>query len=490
MKRIKLIAAVLSVTFVMEMIPLSKVRADDNEYNTGLEPIVGYEISDDEAEELLETGGFNRYSHATATNSAYGKYTNDTFYDQMSADEKQLYDNLYAACESALLGNEDLQSLGSYTLVGPAVFNNLTEDQVKNIAFIFMCSNPQFYFLSNGYTYSTGSSGTLSIMCFDEFKTGSARREATNSYFGVVNEIMATVNTGSTPYAKVKLAHDELSRRVDYVHGDFDQSSYSAFVLGQTVCAGYAEAMECLCNAAGVPAIAVTSNAHEWNEIRLNGYWYVVDTTWDDQDWGTIYDYFLKSYATVKGYSDYASLHHTLEAYWTPSGCPDCLYDWPAPNPNPDPDPDPNPDPNPDPDPAPAGSVNMYRLYNPNSGEHFYTSSLGERNNLISLGWNDEGIGWIAPRTSDTPVYRLYNQYGGEHHYTTSIAERNHLISVGWNDEGIGWYSDDEQTVPLYRQYNPNAFANNHNYTTSLSENNWLVSIGWHAEGIGWYGVG
>ena len=482
MKRIKLIAAVLSVTFVMGMIPLSKVRADNNEYNTGLEPLEAVRIPDEEAGELFEEGVFDRASHATATNSTYGKYTCDAFYDQMSADEKQLYDNLYAACETALTGNADLSVYWDYTVVGPAEFSNLTDDEVANVIWIFMNSNPQFYFLSNGYLFSSSS---ISIMCFDEFKTGSARRTATNAYFSVVNEIMTAVNTGSTPYAKVKIAHDELSDRVTYnLNADFNQSSYSAFVLRQTVCAGYAEAMECLCNAAGVPAIAVTSTGHEWNEVCLNGYWYVVDVTWDDGDPGTIYDYFLKSYATVKGYSDYASLHHTLEAFWTPCGCPECLYDWPEPNPNP------NPDPDPDPDPAPVGCVNMYRLYNPNSGEHFYTSSLGERNNLISLGWNDEGIGWIAPRNSNTPVYRLYNQYGGEHHYTTSITERNHLISVGWNDEGIGWYSDDARTVPLYRQYNPNAFANNHNYTTSLSENNWLVSIGWQPEGIGWYGVG
>ena len=132
----------------------------------------------------------------------------------------------------------------------------------------------------------------------------------------------------------------------------------------------------------------------------------------------------------------------------------------------------------------------MYRLYNPNSGEHFYTSDPAERSNLISLGWNDEGIGWYAPSHSDTPVYRLYNQYGGEHHYTTSLAERDNLVSLGWSDEGIGWYSDDQERVPLYRQYNPNEFANNHNYTTSRAENDWLISLGWRAEDIGWYGVG
>ena len=139
---------------------------------------------------------------------------------------------------------------------------------------------------------------------------------------------------------------------------------------------------------------------------------------------------------------------------------------------------------------AASSTVNMYRLYNPNSGEHFYTSNTAERDMLIGVGWSYEGVGWIAPSISNTPVYRLYNQYGGEHHYTTSVAERDMLISVGWSYEGIGWYSDDSCRVPLYRQYNPNAFANNHNYTTSLGENDWLVSIGWRAEGIGWYGVG
>ncbi len=139
---------------------------------------------------------------------------------------------------------------------------------------------------------------------------------------------------------------------------------------------------------------------------------------------------------------------------------------------------------------ADVTSVDMYRLYNPNSGEHFYTSSTGERDVLIGLGWNYEGIGWVAPSTSNTPVYRLYNQYGGEHHYTTSLSERNNLIRLGWNDEGIGWYSDDSHSVPLYREYNPNQFANNHNYTTSRNEHNYLISIGWRDEGIGWYGIG
>ena len=104
----------------------------------------------------------------------------------------------------------------------------------------------------------------------------------------------------------------------------------------------------------------------------------------------------------------------------------------------------------------------------------------------MSVGWNDEGVGWVAPAAGD-PVYRLYNQYGGEHHYTTSVVERDNLISVGWNDEGVGWYSGG--SVRLDRQYNPNAYANNHNYTSSAVEKENLLSLGWQDEGTAWYGV-
>ena len=131
----------------------------------------------------------------------------------------------------------------------------------------------------------------------------------------------------------------------------------------------------------------------------------------------------------------------------------------------------------------------MYRLYNPNSGEHFYTADEGEKDYLSGIGWNYEGIGWNAPVSSNSPVYRLYNPYSSDHHYTMDEGERDYLSQNGWNYEGIGWYSDDAKSVPLYRQFNPNEVIGTHNYTTSLEENDWLCTTGWQAEGIGWYGV-
>ena len=129
----------------------------------------------------------------------------------------------------------------------------------------------------------------------------------------------------------------------------------------------------------------------------------------------------------------------------------------------------------------------MYRLYNPNSGEHFYTANFIEARNIINAGWKYEMVGWNAPTTGD-PVYRLYNPNVGDHHYTLNASERDMLVNVGWQYEGIGWYSDVQKSVKLYRAYNPNAKSGSHNYTTNYGEQLSIVRAGWRDEGLAWYG--
>ena len=131
-------------------------------------------------------------------------------------------------------------------------------------------------------------------------------------------------------------------------------------------------------------------------------------------------------------------------------------------------------------------TLDMYRLYNPNSGEHFYTSTVAERDHLVNVGWNYEGISWKAP-VSGNPVYRLYNPNAGDHHYTLNSGERDYLVSLGWQYEGVGWYSDADKSTPIFRVYNPNAVTGTHHYTANFSEIQHLVSVGWNYEGIGWY---
>lgn len=125
-------------------------------------------------------------------------------------------------------------------------------------------------------------------------------------------------------------------------------------------------------------------------------------------------------------------------------------------------------------------------ISNNNQGSNNNHGSSGKTTPSGSNGSSTSSSAYSVGRQN---MYRLYNPNSGEHFYTASEGERDSVIAAGWSYEGIGWYSDPNQSVPLYRQYNPNMFANNHNYTTNKSENDYLVSIGWQAEGIGWYGV-
>jgi len=131
----------------------------------------------------------------------------------------------------------------------------------------------------------------------------------------------------------------------------------------------------------------------------------------------------------------------------------------------------------------PDALMNMYRLYNPNSGEHFYTSKLVEAQAVATAGWRWEGIGWVSPSAGDE-VYRLYNPYAGDHHYTTNAGERDSLVTQGWKDEGVGWYSGGLRQV--LREYNPYAKTGSHNFTPNAKEHEALVKAGWKDEGQAW----
>ena len=140
-----------------------------------------------------------------------------------------------------------------------------------------------------------------------------------------------------------------------------------------------------------------------------------------------------------------------------------------------------------EPDPQ-AGNVNIYRLSN--SGKHFYTQNIYERDSLIKAGWAYEGIMLEAPATSTatttssttaqtTPIFRLLSPTG-DHVFTASSSEQSQLLANGWTSEGTAWYID-SSTPQTYRFY----INGYHFYTTSLSEALHLTNTpGVHYEGI------
>ena len=129
----------------------------------------------------------------------------------------------------------------------------------------------------------------------------------------------------------------------------------------------------------------------------------------------------------------------------------------------------------------------MYRMYNPNTGEHFYTGSMEERRTIEAAGWKYEGVAFTICANEGAPVYRLFQPSTGEHLYTMDPAEKNYLAARGWNVEGIAFNSCPKMDVPQYRLWNPNATVGAYHFTASEEEMQTLLNAGWQYQGIGFY---
>lgn len=134
----------------------------------------------------------------------------------------------------------------------------------------------------------------------------------------------------------------------------------------------------------------------------------------------------------------------------------------------------------------------IYRLYNPDNGEHLYTTDANEKDELYKkYGWGYEGIAWYSANEG-TPVYRLYNNVLCNHLYTTDLNEIKVLTSMdntAWTVDNSGqplFYSAGD--VPIYRVYNE-GLNGMHHLTTDKNEYDTLPTYGWAQEGVSLYAV-
>ena len=110
--------------------------------------------------------------------------------------------------------------------------------------------------------------------------------------------MLAPYLVGPTEYDTIKNVHDWICLTTDYddatVYGLASRhSGYNALFEHLAVCDGNATLFQKFMDKLGIPCYCATGNNHAWNIVWYNGAWYKVDCTWDDQDYGIIYKYFM-----------------------------------------------------------------------------------------------------------------------------------------------------------------------------------------------------
>ena len=274
-----------------------------------------------------------------SASSEWSKYSSDYYYNMLADNEKILYDRLEA---SVLKYAESSDNVSNVKFGNEYYTDNvnckdleLTNERVQFVVELFYQTESQYFFLKNEWSVSKTSDGRVvaaAIAVYDEFVDGNVRQAYIAQFKSVINEWISKAENANDSYEKVKNIHDLICENIEYKAGDYDQSAASALLnygamKRATVCTGYAKAFQILCNGMGIDTIITVSTTHAWNEVNIDGYWYITDCTYDDSfyQYGRAL-YLAISTETLREVSNNDSAHDIREDWLLYQ--PLCLYDY------------------------------------------------------------------------------------------------------------------------------------------------------------------
>ena len=245
-------------------------------------------------------------------------------YEQLMEETQSVYSQLYT-------GISDRKS--KFTLRASDA------EVIKTALTAILVDHPEFFWISG----NAGISGfkTFGIWQIQlEFSTPSDQiDEVFERIEPCVEEYLASLPEGAGEYEKVKRAYEYIIDTTDYSAESLqNQNIRSVFLDHQSVCAGYARALQYLLQRAGVWCTYLEGKAegdidsHAWNMVRIDGVYTYVDPSWGDPTYGEdatdanqlpiIYDYLCLTTDEMR-----RSGHGEGATFWYPE-CTDQSYDY------------------------------------------------------------------------------------------------------------------------------------------------------------------
>lgn len=237
----------------------------------------------------------------------YTPYSTREYYNKLENDKmRELYDMLY---ENVYFVYPQENSDGEYK-TRQAILEDatLTQAQIRVVIKALTDDNPQIFWLSETFGYLIPQDDNYTAVQLYSYYAPQQVAQAVEKLKAQVNPFFAQLEKGMSEYQLELMIHDYIIDNCKYDE-DIDLSggitkdmanafdSYGAIVDGVAVCEGYSRAFQLLLNGVGIRCINILGNSegelHMWNAVQLDGDWYYVDVTWDDQEEEAFrYDYF------------------------------------------------------------------------------------------------------------------------------------------------------------------------------------------------------
>lgn len=206
------------------------------------------------------------------------------YYSLLNDKEKKIYEQIYDNCIDI---NDKFV---------PIIEINISE--IKNAFEAFFNDHPEIFWINTNYTFRYNNEKIVKEVIISYNDTINDLDNNKKIFDKEVNKILEGAKGLKNDSAKEKYIYDYLVNNVKYdKKSSMNQSTFSAIVNKESICAGYSRAFQYLMNKLGIKTFYIVGYAntnHAWNIIYLNGNYYNVDLTWGTSDL-TRYKYYNKS---------------------------------------------------------------------------------------------------------------------------------------------------------------------------------------------------
>ncbi len=147
---------------------------------------------------------------------------------------------------------------------------------------------------SLGYTYNYSKFLSLSVSYNANYNTPQKFAPIYQQFIAARDEILSGIegNNALSDVQKSLLVHDRVVSRTAYDYTNYlndtipneDYQIAGVLIYKKAVCSGYAAVYAYLMNRLNIDTVTISSNLcnHAWNKTKVEGKWYYVDCTWDD----------------------------------------------------------------------------------------------------------------------------------------------------------------------------------------------------------------
>jgi len=291
-------------------------------------------VRDESDSRFLPTGDLAEITASDVTDSGYSVVEGDTSIgalSEVSYDDKPCYACLNDNEKSVYRAFMEASQFTSSDQFAAVSALQATYDECVIAYCAVKSDNPDLFWVGSGYSYAyAGDTDYIRSVAFSNVRPADYETKK-KAFDDAVSSFLTGIDMTEPPAAVAMKIHDKLIANVVYDTAtadnttgadDLSHSAYNALVKNKAVCDGYSYAYEFLLQKAGIESTTIlgyaysgeSAGGHAWNMVHLNGSWYEVDSTWDDQAYAVFcHDYFnITTTAISKEHTRYGTLYTDL----------------------------------------------------------------------------------------------------------------------------------------------------------------------------------